>query len=192
MEERIERGWKQLEVLSRVFTVPVWSPGSSHWWRPDIRMAEIATLARREAGHQGSSPVIPRLVTLSSPLSSHLIVTCWILRPAPAWLGLAPLIHFWWPDRPGPPPAACASYPSPLSGQDWRPLAALSGPGSVLTSLTINRHFELPGSQPLVATPAPLCSVPAPSSLFWSSPLAWAVFCPQSVSVSLSSPGSRL
>ena len=44
--------------------------------------------------------------------------------------------------------------------------AALSGPGSVLTSLTINRHFELPGSQPLVATPAPLCSVPAPSSLF--------------------------
>ena len=97
---------------------------------------------------------------------------------APAWLGLASLlIHFWWPGRRRQPVPV-----TPLSPlQDWRPQLCLAR----LTSLTINRHFEL-----LPATGGS----PAPCAAYFD-PLSPALSCslsPVRVSLSLNLPSPAL
>ena len=101
-------------------------------------MVEIATLARREAGHQASS-LVNGDPQVGDPFLSPLESSYRDLLDPPPSPGLAwsrsshPLLMA----GPGPPPAACASYPSPLSGQDWRPQLCLArAPCSPLSLLT--------------------------------------------------------
>lgn len=118
------------------------------------------------ASQASLSPVIPRLVTLSSPLSSHLIVTCSILRPGPR-LGLS--LSSSTSDGPGP----CRHQPVPVTPLSplWSGLAAaaLSGPGSPLSLLTAILSSSPPlllCCQPLVATPAPCAQSQLPAAYF--------------------------
>ena len=98
---------------------------------------EIATPGgeRREAR---AGLVISRLVTLSSPLSSHLIVTCWILASPPAW---SPLM----PGRGRRQPVPC--YPSPLSRSGLAaPSSGQPGLSSPLSLLTAILSSQLPAT----------------------------------------------
>ena len=147
---------------------------SSHWWRLDIRMMEIATPARRERGRG------PRLVTLSSPHSP--VMLSWLAGSSralrSAWS--PPLIYFWWPGPPAGLPVPLPVTPLPSLCQDWRRCWTGLRLCSLLTSLTINRHVELEPEHP--PSPWPL------SRLFWSSP---AVASPVCVSLSLISRSSH-
>ena len=124
------------------------------------------------------------MVTLSSPLSSHLIVTCLILHwPRP---GLVSLLSSSTSDgRAGAAATSLGQLPlSPLSRIGGRSSVC---PGSWLTSLTINRHFEL--------LPATGGSSPQPPCAAYFDPLSPALSCslsPVRVSLSLNLPSPAL
>ena len=124
--KRNERGWKQLEVLSCVFTVSVWSRGlqSLMETRYQDDGDSNASQERERPWPQVGDPFL-------SPLSSHVIVTCWILQGAP--LGLVSSSHLLLMAG-AASRAACATagYPSPLSLPGLA--AVLDWTGTLLTA----------------------------------------------------------
>ena len=157
-----------MEVLSCVFTVSVWSRGlqSLMETRYQDDGDSNASQERERPWPQVGDPFL-------SPLSSHVIVTCWILQGAP--LGLVSSSHLLLMAG-AASRAACATagYPSPLSLPglaavlDWD--SAQASPLSLLTAML---------SQSM-STPRP----PRPCLAYFDPRRPW---LHQSVSVSLSS-----